>query len=495
MKQYNIHRNKSIGSRIRYTFLIFIMFGSIIFTFLIYLQNNVFNEYEEYMSVNTKLSQISVEFSNSYNFYDSYMNTRDERYIQKYKNSNNNINKQIDEIKSFVDKDEDSSVYLRTLSNMINDYEIISNDAMCETKSNEKSYDRLILLKNMSKYINIQSNQLTVAYLKYSNNEYSHALKIYKNVEEKMYFIIIFIIMLSFILAIIISKNLILVTEKLCKYAEALSNGQWDIPDIENQKYDEFNKLANAFNKMKKSIRQFIKELNEKSQLENNYNKEKLKNIETDKLLKETQLKALQSQINPHFLFNILNTISRMAMFENANETIKLIEATSKILRYNLSYKDRFVELNTELDMIKSYVFIQQTRFQDQMSFNFKIGDNLSDIKLPSMIIQPIVENAIIHGLQEKYNGGIINISVDKEKDFCIINVQDNGKGISKENIHKIFNHEEISGKKTSSSGIGIYNVKRRLELYFNRQDLIKINSIVGQGSLVTIRIPIKDGD
>jgi len=277
---------------------------------------------------------------------------------------------------------------------------------------------------------------------------------------------------------------------RLRKYAELLSAAKWEIPDLKDQKYDELNSLAKAFDIMKHSIRKFIEELNEKTEIENNYHIEKLKSTEKDKLIKETQLSALQSQMDPHFLFNTLNTISRMAMFEYADETVKLIEATSKILRYNLDCKDKMVELKEEIRMIEAYVIIQETRFQDQMSFSFDIDKNLDTVKVPPMLIQPIVENAIIHGLREKDSGGIINITVKEKNSYISISIKDNGVGMDNEEMDTL-----LSEVKNESMGLGVFNVKKRLELYYNRSDLLKINSNIGKGTEVLIFIPIEGGE
>jgi len=194
--------------------------------------------------------------------------------------------------------------------------------------------------------------------------------------------------------------------------------------------------------------------------------------------------------MDPHFLFNTLNTISRMAMFEDADETVKLIEATSKILRYNLDSKDKMVNLEEEMFMIKAYVIIQETRFQDQMSFEFDIDKNLKFTKVPPMLIQPIVENAIIHGLRQKDKGGIIKISINELKCFLKITITDNGVGMDDEKINDL-----LCDVKSTSTGLGVYNVKKRLELYFNRNDLIEIKSQKGYGTQVIISIPIEGSE
>lgn len=174
--------------------------------------------------------------------------------------------------------------------------------------------------------------------------------------------------------------------------------------------------------------------------------------------------------MDPHFLFNTLNTISRMAMFKDADQTVKLIGATSKILRYNLDSIDKMVNLEQEIRMTKAYVIIEGTRFQDQMSFNFDINENLDSVKVPSMLIQPMVENAIIHGLREKDKGGIINISVKKHDNLVAISIKDNGVGMDNRKMDIL-----LSEVKNESIGLGVFNVKKRLELYYDRNKWLPI--------------------
>ena len=133
--------------------------------------------------------------------------------------------------------------------------------------------------------------------------------------------------------------------------------------------------------------------------------------------------------------------------------------------------------------MIKAYVTIQETRFQDQMSFNFDIDNTLESINIPTMIIQPIVENAIIHGLNEKDKGGIISISVKRQDEFVAISIKDNGKGIEEQKIYSILNNEKSTEEKSDTTGLGVSNVKQRLELYFNRNNLMIIIIEIGQGT------------
>lgn len=494
MKLNKKFSRKSIGGKVFNNFIIIILLMSIGFVFLLYEKKLTSNNYNNFTNINIKLSKLSLEFSNSWGYFDMYIKTKDDENIEKYSNSNNKIKNLIIEVEPYINKDENSGIYLRNLNNMFDMYKSESYHLMGQVMNSEKldlkSYNELTELKTLFSYITKHSQSLLVSYLNYSNSEYSASLLNYKNTEIKIYITLILIIFLSFIFTMLISNDLNNTIGRLRSYAQSLTEAKWEIPDLKDQKYDELNSLAKAFDKMKHSIRKFIEELNEKSEIENNYHVEQLKSAEKDKLIKETKLSALQSQMDPHFLFNTLNTISRIAMFEYAEQTVKLIEATSKILRYNLDCKDKMVSIEEEIHMIKAYVIIQETRFQDQMSFNFNINDNLHAVRVPPMLIQPIVENAIIHGLKEKEKGGIINIAVVEQYDFISISIKDNGIGMDCEEISSL-----LSGVKNKSTGLGVFNVIKRLELYYNRNDLFKIISKKGDGTEITICIPIDGGE
>lgn len=482
-------KKRNIVNRVQLTYIVIIIFICIGFIFSLYERNIVSNQYDEYASINIKLNSLSSEFLKSYDAFNSFVKTKDDNDIIKYNDSNSKITEIFREITPHMKKDKDSGIYLRILSNMLDNYRNKSFNLIRQVENSNQLdpqiYEVLKELKTADLYINNNISLLEVSYLNYSSREYESTLIKYKNAQIKIYIFLILIVIGSFSFTILISKNLNKTIGKLCSYADFLSAGRWEIPDIEEQKYYELNSLGNAFNKMKNNIRKFINELNEKAEIENNYQIEMRKSAEKDKLIKETQLIALQSQINPHFLFNTLNTISRIAMFESANNTVSLIEAASKILRYNLYYKDRLVELKDEISAIKAYITIQETRFQDQMSFIFDIDNNIDSIKLPPMLIQPVLENAIIHGLQERDKDGIINIDIKKEHNFVSIKVKDNGIGLDDEKLKNLIN-DQIYEKR----GLGVLNVKKRLELYYGRDNLFQIKSQKSQWTEVTILIP-----
>ena len=178
-------------------------------------------------------------------------------------------------------------------------------------------------------------------------------------------------------------------------------------------------------------------------------------------------------------------------MFENAVETQNLIIAISKIMRYNLDHKGKMVELKKEIEVLKAYLTIQETRFKEQMDFEINTIGKLEAIKIPPMIIQPIVENSIIHGLADTDSEGRVVIEIKRLREKVEIKVWDNGIGIESEKLNDILNDQQSKDKDERKS-LGILNVIKRLKLHYGKK-LLEINSTVNEGTEVIIEIPLRE--
>ncbi|SMC75062.1 sensor histidine kinase [Sporomusa malonica] len=210
-----------------------------------------------------------------------------------------------------------------------------------------------------------------------------------------------------------------------------------------------------------------------------------------EKVLRETELKALQSQINPHFLFNTLNTIARLALLEGAPRTQEVVYALSDLLRNNLRNIDEMVTVGEEVQYIKNYLLIQETRFGDRIQASINIPEELMEQRIPFMTLQPLVENAIIHGLEPKRYGGNINISGQMQGNQVEIMITDTGVGVNKAQIERIFRNEKRLAGKGQTSGLGITNVHKRIQHYFGLQYGLEICSgEQGEGTTVKICLP-----
>ncbi|EGW35916.1 histidine kinase-, DNA gyrase B-, and HSP90-like ATPase family protein [Desulfosporosinus sp. OT] len=203
-----------------------------------------------------------------------------------------------------------------------------------------------------------------------------------------------------------------------------------------------------------------------------------------------TELKALQAQVNPHFLFNTLNTIARLALLEGAGKTQEIVYALSDLVRENLRDIDVPRTLEEEVKSAKDYLTIQKVRFGDRIQSFIDIDPKIMRIMIPALTLQPLIENAIIHGLEKKVEGGQIYISGRIEGEEIVISVRDTGVGVQMEHIQSIFS----AGKRTKThghtTGLGIINVHKRIQHHFGPKYGLEMESEVGEGTSSHIRLP-----
>ncbi|MGO4270815.1 sensor histidine kinase [Paenibacillus sp. TAF58] len=203
----------------------------------------------------------------------------------------------------------------------------------------------------------------------------------------------------------------------------------------------------------------------------------------------------MQSQINPHFLFNTLNILAKKAYLEGAEETSDLISSVSGLLRYNLKRLDMPVTLGDELRILDEYLIIQKARFIDRVQYHKEIDDRCLHLLVPNLTLQPFVENAFIHAIEPSVSGGCITIRVYAQEGNVIVEIIDDGAGIDEERIQAIVKGSDSAAKHGHSTGIGIDNVIQRLELFYGVPDMVSINSSPGQGTCVRLNLPAREGD
>jgi sensor histidine kinase YesM len=292
---------------------------------------------------------------------------------------------------------------------------------------------------------------------------------------------------LSTLLALWISGGITKPISLLSQAAKQISKGNLTGEDIKITTKDELKPLTETFNQMRTNLRQLVTEIKQKGEL--------------DKLLKELELRSLQNQINPHFLFNTLNTVSKMAYLEEAEHTSRLIEAVAAILRYNLSDFDKASTLRDEVRIVKEYFYIQQTRFGERIQFVTEIEEDCLDIEIPSLILQPLIENAFIHGVEAYEANGEIRLHIYRHQDRIYVEVIDNGDGMNESVKKRLLQYvdgtvgadEPPEKAKDHSNGIGVKNVIRRLQLFYQRNDIVEIESELSKGTNFRLTIPIAE--
>lgn len=201
-----------------------------------------------------------------------------------------------------------------------------------------------------------------------------------------------------------------------------------------------------------------------------------------EKYLRSYELNALYSQINPHFLYNTLDTIVWMAEFNDSQKVIEVTKSLAQFFRISLSSGQEMISLENEFDHVKQYLFIQKQRYGQELNYDVLLEENIKEIEVPKIILQPIVENAIYHGIREQSGGGKVTVTGERLENTIVLCVIDDGVG---------FDTVHLKQKSVKLGGVGMENVKKRLELIYGQAAKLEIESKIGQGTQVTIKLPI----
>ncbi len=256
---------------------------------------------------------------------------------------------------------------------------------------------------------------------------------------------------------------------------------------------DEIGQTAAAFNVMQASVEAYISEIKNKAAVESSLMEERLKNLEMQGHLRSAELKALQSRINPHFLFNTLNAGIQLSTVEDADRTRGFLERLAGLMRYSFRNLDAPVALRDELACLRDYLYLMSIRFPDSIGFDIEADPVAEGAALPKLIIQPLVENSIQHGFAGSVSGGRVRVAAGLEAGDLVIHIEDNGTGISGERVARIMAAAD-SGLEPGSAegGLGMANVIARLRLFAGRRDVIDFRD-AGPGASIVVRVPYRE--
>ncbi|MFV0411851.1 MAG: sensor histidine kinase, partial [Oscillospiraceae bacterium] len=346
--------------------------------------------------------------------------------------------------------------------------------------------------------------QRTVSYISQNfKNVYSAELVITREMKDKTQILnnlFVFLqgtlVLLAFLVFLFFHRRVIrgvsMSVKQLTGFAQLIVKAPTQQKEISIKTNDELEVFAEAFNDMLRTIQQQMKLIQEDSQIKEQLQQAEMENLRITGALQSSQLKLLQARINPHFLFNTLNIISQTAYIENAEETAQLIEYTANYLRYNLGRVTKVVTVSEEMENVRQYAFIQKKRFGKRINFFFHLEKACKTQELPCMVLQPLVENCIVHGLKNVLYNGEIRVSAYEKGGFVFLEVCDNGMGISNRQRQQLLESFEMSGH-DSENHSGLQNVYWRLKQFFNDGLTFAIDS-GAQKTRIQIGMPYKGG-
>ena len=206
--------------------------------------------------------------------------------------------------------------------------------------------------------------------------------------------------------------------------------------------------------------------------------------------LKKSELRALQAQINPHFLYNTLDAIVWLAEAGQSGEVIHITRALSDFFRISLSQGKDWIPLSEEIKHLTGYLTIQKIRYRDILDYEIDIPEELYNVQVLKLLLQPLVENAIYHGIKHRRGRGMVRVTGHIEAGMLVLKVQDNGAGVTAARLRQV--REGLSGDGGESAGYGLFNVNKRIQLYYNQPQGVGIESDGMSGTTVSLRVPLR---
>ena len=472
---------------------IFIMASVLIFIVNIMLVigiNRMTGEMDSVYRDNIKLNELAMSIGEVQSSMTDYLNTKTTDSLEKYYKSEQDYNKLISELNNDVSGDS-YDLMEKNIRNMSEEYLQTTGYAIeakrgrnVEKYSSE--YDKASRLYN---YINTYINSLNKERFKSNSTNFKDLLTAFRFFETVTLIVMFGAALGSTLFVIGFTSSLMDPVRKLAKSADEVAKGNFEIETIPITSNDEIGVVTKTFNNMVVSIRQYIEQIKENMEYERNMQEKELR-IEAN--LKEAQLKYLQTQINPHFLFNTLNAGAQLAMMEEAQRTYDYIQNTAEFFRYNVREGNTTVKLRDEINLIDHYIYILNVRFSGDIKYEKDIDESVIDVLMPSMILQPVVENSVNHGIKEMEGKGKITLRVYSKDDFVCISVKDNGIGMSGEMIDKVLSGKLREDEKPSpvgAHGIGMNNVINRIRLFTDSEDSV---SIISEGENKGTEVIIK---
>ena len=383
----------------------------------------------------------------------------------------------------------------RDLIQQLNNQNVDSDTKMLEKNIRNMSETYLAKTEEtqLFEYINYYIYELDGLQFRLNSRNYQMLLSSMNILEIFSMVIMLLIFGFCLFLAIMTIRTMIGPLTHLSAAAHKVADGEFEVELPEVVSRDEVGIVTSAFRQMLESIKVYIDRV--KSSVEKEAQM-KERELSMEAHLKEAQLKYLQAQINPHFLFNSLNAGAQLAVMEDAEQTGVFMEKMADFFRYNVKKMEGDATLLEEIEAVDNYIFILNVRYAGDITYEKQINADIDNIRVPSMILQPIVENAVSHGIHDNMAEGKIQLFVGKEEDQLRISVMDNGIGMSHEEIEAVMcgklHREQRDG---NSTGIGMDNVINRLKLYYNCETPLSIHSEgKGMGTEVTILLPLDEG-
>ena len=280
----------------------------------------------------------------------------------------------------------------------------------------------------------------------------------------------IILVIVALLFSRFMARSITLPIQKLRDSMKKVQEGDFSVSDVVVDSKNEIGSLTKSFDVMTHRIHELMEQ-----------------NVHEQEEKRKSELKALQSQINPHFLYNTLDSIIWMAEGKKNEEVVLMTASLARLLRQSISNEDEVVPIANEVEYARGYLTIQKMRYKDKLEFQIEVDSSILYIPLIKLVLQPIIENAVYHGLKYKESKGLLIVKGFMKDGNAVLQVIDDGVGMDEETLAHIYDKHKVN---YHSNGVGVYNVQKRLKLYYGEDYGITYTSELGKGTTATITIP-----
>ena len=372
----------------------------------------------------------------------------------------------------------------RSIRHMSEEYlDLVSQTIEAKRGRNVEKYRvRYENATQMYEYINTYIYSLNNEQFRSNSENYSRLSAAFRNFEMVSVIALSIVIVVSVFIVVKLTGEIISPLKDLAVTADEVAGGNFDTELLQVQSEDEIGVVTGAFNQMLISIRQYLESLRESMEIRRSLME---KELLMEAHLKDAQLKYLQAQINPHFLYNTLDAIAWMCEDGKNEDAEEMVTALARLFRISISKGHELIPIEKEVEHAKSYLKIENYRYKNKFTYSFEVEESCLSYLCNKITLQPIIENAIYHGVKQMIDEGEIWIRIFEDGEDIIFQVEDNGIGMTEEQCREILRKEP--GDRT---GIGIKNVNDRIKIYFGSNYGLNITSELDEGTCVTIRMP-----
>lgn len=434
---------------------------------------------------------------------DLYMRTSDDQYLNGFYSTQSLVHRDLDAIQRIGGTTTRSRIEISAIYYGLHAFDAAATDAVEAYENDEPGY--YFKLEKAQRYRGYVDNYLGRLFgfeLESGQEQYQSFLYRQRSIQVGSFVTVAAIAVVLLLFGLGFSRTITLPISHLAEAAQRMSEGNLEHSHIDPPANRELQVLTESFTSMNASIRELVRDLQDKHELQRRLHEQEITTVRTQRLLREAQLEALQAQINPHFLFNTLNSIARTAGLENAERSNKLILSLATVLRYILRNPGKVVTIKDELAIIEEYLHLHQVRFPDRLKYEISCSTDAQHATVPRLTLQPLVENAIRYGIEPNEAGGTVTVAVGLQgvaagnhsgaggTPGVEIRIADDGMGMSTRRLAQV--RDRLSpGNEKSGDGMGLENVSQRLFLIFGDAFRLEIESRERGGTTVVITIPL----